>query len=974
MNKLLTFANIRPGEGAIVAWVLLYGVLTETVNTLLYTATYALFLSKFDAQRLPYIYISVSLVTTVLSLLSLRLSRRYSLAQVLLGQLSFVLITIISYRLALIFLTGAWFLFALPICYGVVNSLFFAAFWNLLGRLFNLQQGKRLFSLLGAGQQAAGLIVGFLTPAFVILFGTANLLWLAAAVAGGMLWLLLHLIHRYGELRTGIGEEAEPEGEASSTRRHWLVDPYIQLIFVMYLCFGVGDYFVDNIFYTQIESQFTNQNQLASFLGVFSGVIAGISLLSQLFIANWLLRRYGVRTALTLTPLLLLVGISLFALTGVVGQGTLLLFWLIIAVNLTRYVTDATDNTAANLLYQPLPATARTHLQTSIDGILYPLAAGVTGLLLVWLTNILHFSSLQLAYVLLPILAVWTVVAFILGRLYSQRVQQALRQRLFQGVDTFRLDRSGLESIRQQMSNPHPGAVLYALTIVENIDNNELTQMLPTLLHHPSVPVRLEALLRLERIGDKGAWPAIRHSFYTDPDPAVRTAALRTLATQSGMEHFEEVYEHLFAANPQLQQGVMVGLLRNGELEGILIVGGMLTQWINSAQPADRCQAAQVLGESGIATFYRPLLKLLCDPDPQVQRAALLAAGKLQHPKLWPAVITCLATLSTRAAAQSALVAGGVAALPAVGAALAHMAEAGQGTRLQDRQFYLVLLRICGRIRTPEAVQILLSYLYFPDFQVRTQTVRMLQQCGYQADAATRPAIEAQLEAELAQTAWLLASLVDLQSMATQSPLYQMVEESLHQQRTHLLLWLSFLYPAPTMQKVRNAFRTVYTARRQVTTDVTAERDKQAAARTTEQRAYALETLAVIVAKSITKHLLPILDDLPFEQQLKQIAVDFPQPALTVSERLLAIITGDDAWVSPWLKAAALYTAVTLPQLDDEVRTALRTAVLAASTTLTGASADDSRPWSIVPETATWALTRLAPAEDILLSGNGLTY
>ncbi len=928
MNKLLTLVNIRPNEGRLVLLVLLYGLLTETIDTLIHTVSYALFLNEFDAQRLPYIYIGASILTTLISVFSLHLSRRYSLAQLLFGQIGFILLTVVGYRMGFVVFSSRWFLFTLPIWYGLVNTIMFTTFWNLLGRLFNLQQGKRLFGLLGIGKEVAALTSGFLIPGFVALVGTLNLLWLAALVTVVLLWLLRSLARHSPTLWTP--PEAEPEIEATDsdqTPAHQLwADPYIRLIFALYLVFGLGDYFVDNIFYTQVESQFTTQDQLASFLGIFTGMIAVISLGSQLFLSNWIMSRYGVRTAILLTPALLFLGIFPFAIIGTISPSSFLLFWLMVSLNLTRYVTNTTDNIAANLMYQPLPSAARTRLQTMIDGIIYPVAAGLTGLILLGLTNILGFTAVQLAYVLLPILVAWVLIAFALGGLYPKRVQQALRQRLLSGNGALQTDRASLESIRQNLANPHPGAVIYALTVLETMDTAELAQSLPPLLNHPSVPVRLDVLTRLERLGGMTALPVINQLFHTDPEPSVRTAALRTIATLGGVEHFEEMDDYLTGGDLPLRQSVMVGLLRNGELESILAVGGSLTGLVNSALAAERGLAAQVLGESGLANFYRPLLKLLYDPEPQVQRAALLAAGKLQQPKLWPMVCAQLAAPHTRSAAQRALVAAGDAALPALQSALA---QAGQ-----DRQFRLAVVRTAGRIRSQQAIEILLPQLHFPDSGVRTQTLLALQQCSYQANPAARPMIEAQIQAELAQVAWILAGLADLTSDAAPTLLYTALARNLTQQRERLLLLLSFIYDATTVRRVRDAFGRTH-------------------GNAAEQRAYAMETLDMLVAKPISRNLLPLFDDLLPAQQLKQIATDFPQPALSPPARVAAIIAGTDSWVSPWLKSVAIYTAIT-PLFDAQPlvsveRRALHTAMVAC---LPAAEA-------LVQETATWALARL---------------
>ena len=84
-------------------------------------------------------------------------------------------------------------------------------------------------------------------------------------------------------------------------------------------------------------------------------------------------------------------------------------------------------------------------------------------------------------------------------------------------------------------------------------------------------------------------------------------------------------------------------------------------------------------------------------------------------------------------------------------------------------------------------------------------------------------------------------------------------------------------------------------------------------------------------------------------QQYARLAGAFPQPALTGWQRLHTICTSDAAWVDPWLRAVALYTAVTMTNATDAAALALENAV-----TNLCATADP-----LLCETATWAQRRL---------------
>lgn len=962
LTDLHALVDVRADEALLFGWVLLYTLCATTTDLLINTAAYALFLSRFDARLLPYIYIGVSIGSVLTSTLYLKLSQRYSLAQLLLGMHLVLLLVLIGYRVGLGLTAAQWLLFSLPIGHGILNILLYLAFWNLVGRLFNLQQGKRLFGLFGAGQQVANLTIGLLIPTLVLGIGAANLLLAATCAGGGALFCLLTIARSAPGLRHHEVETPATATESPAPNPSLVRDPYIRLIFGMFILTALGSYFVDNLFYNRLESYYPNAEQLASFLGLFNGVLGGLSLFSQLFIANRLLNRYGVRTVVLLTPVILLLPTLLFVLSGAVWGLLPLHFWLAVTMNLTMQMLSDNDNTAANLLYQPLPATLRTHTQTIADGIVSPAAVGLTGVLLLILTNVLHFNALQLSYVLLPLLVGWVGAGRLLGRGYGTQVQQALRQRTIQGVQSFQPDRAGLDIIQQALRDPHPGAVLYAVEVLAANDRTTLARCLPDLLTYPHVEVRLAALARLERLDAEPASPvgeattlaAIYGCWQHDPDPVVRSAALQAVATLGGGAYIDLLYDCLDAPEQATRRSVMIGFLRSGALEAILAAGERLTHLLHSAIPAERMMATQILGESGVAGFYRPLLTLLRDPDVEVQRAAVQAAGKLQHPKLWPALLAALTVPATRAAARAALLASGDALIPTLQTLLTEQSPLEPGNPHTTPQLQGELVRICGRIgeRTGhlQAVALLLGQLAHPALLVRTRALQALVQCDYQVDATGQLVIDAHLQSEWAFAAWTLAGLVDLAETPTLAPVDRLhitlvrraLLESLRQQKGRLYGWFTLLYGQATLLRVRDAFGASTGLHRQPSP---------------EQLAYLLETLDLSLAKRYTKLLLPLLDALTPAQQQARLGGDFPEPALSYQQRLFAIVSSSSPWVSTWLRTVALYTSVRLGATGADA-----VALHRAAATLVPA------PDVLLRQTAVWVLQQLTSSATITVA------
>ncbi len=924
-NRLMSLLAIEPGEGQLVLLAFAYALFGATANLLVQTASYALFLSAYDAQSLPYAYIGVSICATLASFVYLRLSDRLPLTSLLIGVPCLQLLTFIGYRIGLSFAGAGWLAFTLPIYFGVINTLDIITLWNLLGRLFNLQQGKRLFGLITSAEHLATVTIGFLTPMVVLWVGTLNLFLVAAAALACSLVALLAIARRYRSLLSAPPEEEADEAQAGAGGL--LRSRYLLLIFGMFTLYILGIYFVDNIFYAQVEARYTDEDQLASFISVFFGAVGALSLAMQLFVSGRLLSHFGVRTILLITPVALSVCAVLFVLLGSFAGPSAALLWIAVAANLLRMVLDATDSAAVNLLYQPLPPHQRTRAQTIVDGMLYPIGIGLAGGALLLLTNVLHLDAVQLTYALIGILAAWTTLAALLGREYPRQLREALSRRSLGDMAGLRPDRSSVAVLRQGLDSPRPGAVIYALDALEALAPEELPASLAALLEHRAPEVRLDVLRRAERLGLAELAPAIGRRARLEGSSEVRGASLRAMATLGDAATLEAVYPALEAADPQVRLGAMVGLLRSGELEAMLAAGERLLAWVASPDPRARTLAARALAEAHIRTLYRPLLKLLGDEDPAVQRAALAAAAQVQHPSLWPPAIACLAAPAARAAAAEALVAGGAGALPALEAALAR----------HEREPALVarLAQICGRIGGPEAVRLLRARLDVPEARVRAAVLRALARCGYQAE--DRALVEGQIRAEAAQAAWSLAAIADLEAEAARDGraggalalAVGALRHALERHRASVFLWLSFLLDPRLVRQLQRSL-------------LAADDDPAAGA----SKAYAQEIIEVQLAPELKALVRPLADDLPDAERLRRLRALFPQPSAGARQRLAEIAAGPPLWFTPWMKMCAL---AAIAQLGAEE---LRPTVEAA------AAADDA----LVRETARHALASLGAA------------
>ena len=880
-NKLRLLLNIQPGEGRLVSLLLLQYFCLGVAFNFTQTTAFTLFLTEFNAQTLAWVYIANAIIIGLLSAGYLRLGQRLTFRALLSINLGFLLFVTIAFQLGLGATNARWLIFALPILFQILINLGNLSFWPLAARLMNVRQSKRLFGVVGAGQWIAIVITGFLIPSIVTLIGAANLLIPAAGGLIGALAVMLYITRTFARPAEEAAALAKSETgqETKNPLANLLRSRDVLLRFALVVVWWLAFFLLDNLFYDRSTAQYPNADQLASFLGVYLGGLGILTLLINFCIAGPVISRFGLRVSLLLLPIGLLVTSALVAGAGTFGGPLSLIFGMtVIAKLLDMSVGLSIDLSARTILYQPLPTEVRSQVQTIADGIVQPFAIGLTGVMLLALYAFFTSGTRPLMYALLIVVAVWVVVAYRLGREYPQMLIRALSQRRLSSVAVAIADASSVTILKQQLQSPHAGAVIYALNMLAEIEPKALTEALPGLLDHPAEEVRRDALDRMAHLGLTSALPAIRQHLSTEPSPDIRGAAVKTLAALGGMEVLPEVLGHLADPASPIKSGAIVGLLRSGRVEGMLAASGQLFELIDSPHSADRILAAHILGEIGAYSYYQPLLKLLSDPDPQVKRAALHAAGQIKYPSLWPVVIDNLSSPQVRGAAAAALVAGGRSILLELQAAWAKPDL--------DRAVFIRLVQVCGRIHSEAFIDLLKAQIDHPDARMRGEVLRALSRCGYRASPAEVNHIQQRVMTEAEYAAWLLAASIDIGDDAATALLQAAFTTRWTLGRERLLHLLSFLYDPSVVSRARH--------------------DLQHAS--AEKRAYALEVVDTLIPQTLKPVVLPMLDDLTPAQRLKRSSSSFPHMHLSRAERLRAIICDADDLLDPWLQACALYS------------------------------------------------------------------
>jgi ATP/ADP translocase/HEAT repeat protein len=719
-------------------------------------AAYSLFIAAYGAKAVPYAYIAQAICVPLGGWIYLMAEHRLKLKPLLLATLAFNAAVLVAFRVGL-FLNLPFVAAATIVWFEIEFVLSSLLLWGLANQLMTLRQGKRLFGFIVAGEPVAIIVCGLGTPALMKFLTTPDLFLLSALGAVVGFVLVLYITANYqppADAAGGEDEETGDEEEDGTAAKAWWKDKYIAVMIAMIFLSQLVYFFIDETFYLAAEHRFPQEEAMASFLGVYSAIMGGISLFVSLFVAGPLVRRFGVRGGLLTLPVLLLIGtvgaVITGELTGVAGA----LFFVLVANKITdqsfRYTLDKTTSVT---LYQPLPAGQRMKLQAFLESMVEPVSGGVAGLLLSFMIHQLHFSAIGVSAVIAVIVAMWLGFVIIQSKGYAEVLRNAVAGRRFEFDPDAEMSDDAIAAIRQSLGSRHIGEVLYALQVLGARPDGLTTENVTGLLDHDEPAVRIAAARWFEGRHEGAEQAIVEERLARETDPEVRGALIAALAGCSGENAIELVSVYLDAASEPEQLGAYQGLIQHGGIEGVIVAGNRLISDIQDKDADRRSFAAEVMRQVGSHLFYRPLMRLLDDPDEDVRAAALSAAGAIHAPPLWPLIISSLKSTRLTQPAIGAVGAIGDAMLDS----LATLYDDPESTRSTRRAAILA----CAAIGTPAAASWLMDRLEEPQRELRHTILAGLWRCDHRAAAADLPRVKAQIAQEVETAAWMLKAWQD---------------------------------------------------------------------------------------------------------------------------------------------------------------------------------------------------------------------
>lgn len=614
-------------------------------HSLLETARDALFLERVPATRLPWVYLAIA----ALSLVAVRLQTW--VGQRLRPRRALSLFTLLAGLVTLGFFglyrqLGALAPYALYCWSGVLATLLLGHFWALVGGVFSITQAKRLYGMIGTGSVLGAITGSGLAGTLSRLVPAENLL----CISGGG-FLVAALLPRFFRREPRADEGGKDNPKLADTLARALKETYGSRValslFLASACLTLADF----VFKSAVAS-LVPKAELGAFLGTVYFAVNVLSLVCQLGLVAWVLRRASLGAALALLPLLLFgagLGVAI-----AFGLGTVLA--VKVADGGLRY---SLNRTATELLFLPFSDEARLRLKTFAD-IVAQRGGQVIGSLLILLLASLSVSPRATALALVVAAGAWALSAIALRKPYIELFRTRLNASRLAHLDGFpELDVASLETLIAALESDNDKEVLAALQI---LDREQKTRFIPALiLYHPSEQVVVRALAILTRAGRKNLDKVLtRVVGHTSPEVrAASIAALSVLAPDAA-----RLRERLdLESSAEVRATIVVNLIAAGEFSDAERAE-RVDELLQHGSPATKLALAEAVRLRRAPGFVSALLELSKAKEFEVRSAALSAlsevlsspdAGAKDLDSLFEALISALVDEYTRPLAEELL-------------------------------------------------------------------------------------------------------------------------------------------------------------------------------------------------------------------------------------------------------------------------------------------------------------------------------
>ena len=479
MQKIARALNIEQGEGIQVSLILLQSFFIGTFMATFDVTANALFFTSFSGDDLGQAYAFSAVLGMAFTYIYIKLQSKVAFTKLAIFNLVFIAILTVTMWLSFNYSQSKWLIYGVFLLQGPLNTLAIVGFWGLMGRVFNLRQGKRLFGLVDSGQILGMIVILFSVPLIrSILPNTQDLLIISSF---GILFSVLMQVVISKKYKSQILSSSSDEKSTETVKKgisliQIMKNPYMMMMVIFVVMAMLAQFFAHYSFLVVANTKYPNAGEFASFLAVFMGTLMVFTFAFKTFVFGKLMEMYGLKVNLLILPILLIFFTVLAAVSGSIFGYTIessgfQMFFLFIAISklFAQSLRMAIEVPSFKLLYQPLDSNIKYDVQAKIDGTINEFSALLGGLVLMGLSLISYVTLIDYSYVLAIIIGAYIYVAFKLYQRYRDTLHETLNS--FKGKLNGAIENVGIDKLLDNIfKNNNDKKALSVLKICKEIE------------------------------------------------------------------------------------------------------------------------------------------------------------------------------------------------------------------------------------------------------------------------------------------------------------------------------------------------------------------------------------------------------------------------------------------------------------------------------------------------------------------------
>ena len=875
----LRLLNVYPNEWWIVKRLYLFQFFQGAGIAFFFTSVFALFLDKFPITELSIVLILAAVLLWTVGFIYTRLEHAMSFSRFNLAIIGGLISSVLILAGASFFLSQSWFYYTLLAWFNVLYLVNNLQFWGIATLFFDVRQSKRLFAVISAGDIPAKFVGYTLALLVVSHTGVRNLLFLGAGCMLASIPFLksilrsgeLQVIHRSDQLH----KDKQSRKQITKLIKNFTTNIFIRRIAFISLITSASIILINYGFYSEVKKANQDDVALARFIAFFFAVLRIIALVTKMLVTSRLTASMGIRQALFITPVGLLILIASIIVAEWVGQDKKIIFYLFAVSSIVVEVLRTSFNAPVLLtLMQPLSTHDRLRAHNIVKGLMDPFASLFCGGLLYVSFNLQGRVDLVfLCYTLMVLGILWLIGIVLVNRQYLQMLIKTISTRYFSQEEFDLQDETIIQHIRQKMATGTEAEVISILRMLTSKMNPVAEDLITQLLNHPSDLVKIEAL---KLINDKypNIKPRLHSLLESDLSAEVKNELIKTLCKIADDE--KEVSDYLGDPLEDVRKAAITGMLDNANVAINKSADEAIGDLLSSTEVADKRKGLSILSQVGDKYDHPAHARLIDDKDPAIRNLAIRSVGRACTTEVLNALMQQL-----RDNEKLVLIALHNVGTPAIPLLRDQIMSATVSEGLKEK-----MIALCGRIGGDKAKHVLVEILKKMP-QQNPAIIKALHRCKYGTDSTTHKLFENIARLYIIYGVELLymqqyLSRINERYLVLNSSLYHEIQEI----REILLCLFECMYDREKINQAKFGLNGKHR----------------------ESIANAMEIIELTVKKDIGRNFNILFDVTTIEQRCLALRSLFTEKQFAEVESILArILSEKPITYQSWTKACSLY-------------------------------------------------------------------